>query len=298
MSREIVSTSSVVAELAHKALGREGGCRAVERRPVMSYSDDEKKPWWWPLTDVRALWVAIGVVAILALTANAAFWLTDGDGDTTQVGGTPVSQKATDGNQEPNAGTGTHSHETPMPADDALDASGGGTSVTSIASCETRWQAQGRPLLAAQKSLQQWRLHVGAMNRLVAGQISLAQATAFWNQTRLGAIRNVERFKESYGYYEAGAEQCMEPGQSTSSDDDVTLRKCVRAARVGDRVLGIAELAITTWEHHVHDMEMLRTGQITPAQATAMWQASWRAGNRQLTRYEHAVGRALRMQCP
>jgi hypothetical protein len=35
-------------------------------------------------------------------------------------------------------------------------------------------------------SVAQWEVHVGAMNKLVTGVISLRQATAFWNQTRVG----------------------------------------------------------------------------------------------------------------
>jgi hypothetical protein len=71
----------------------------------------------------------------------------------------------------------------------------------------------------------------------------------------------------------------------------------MRAAVAGDRVLAAADTAITTWQQHVHHMEMLRTGQITATQATQMWQMSWRAGQRQLTEYGHASMQAFYLRC-
>jgi hypothetical protein len=39
---------------------------------------------------------------------------------------------------------------------------------------------------------------------------------------------------------------------------------------------------------HVRDMEMLRDGQLSPAEATRMWLASWQSGMRQLKAYRAA----------
>jgi DNA-binding transcriptional LysR family regulator len=71
----------------------------------------------------------------------------------------------------------------------------------------------------------------------------------------------------------------------------------VRATDAGDRALAIAGRAIATWEHHVHDMMMLESGQLTPTQAGRRWLAKWRAGNRQLERYEDVAAQARQQRC-
>ena len=148
--------------------------------------------------------------------------------------------------------------------------------------------------------MQQWRVHVGAMNELVAGKISLAQASAFWNQTRKGAMHRITRFERAIGLYEDAAPECatdtLQTADGTSSSETAA-QDCVLAAAAGDRVLAAAKTAIATWQHHVHDMEMLRTGQMTAAQATQMWQTSWQAGRDQLVKYNQASMQALYLRC-
>ena len=69
------------------------------------------------------------------------------------------------------------------------------------------------------------------------------------------------------------------------------------AAAAGDRLLDAAKTAITTWQQHVHHMEMLRNGQMTAAQATQMWQMSWQAGRAELVKYNRASMQALYLRC-
>ena len=62
-----------------------------------------------------------------------------------------------------------------------------------------------------------------------------------------------------------------------------------------DRTLHRATVALRTWETHVHHMEMLRDGEMTPQQATELWLQSWRAGDREVQAYREAAraGRGL-----
>ena len=53
--------------------------------------------------------------------------------------------------------------------------------------CQSVYDAQSAPLQAAGGSLTQWEVHIGAMNKLVVGAITLKQASQFWNQTRIRA---------------------------------------------------------------------------------------------------------------
>ena len=58
-----------------------------------------------------------------------------------------------------------------------------------------------------------------------------------------------------------------------------------------------ARSAVGTWEHHVHDMEMLRMGHLTPAQATAAWRKNWKTGENQIQAYDKAAAKAKKIHC-
>lgn len=55
-----------------------------------------------------------------------------------------------------------------------------------------------------------------------------------------------------------------------------------------EQALRVATTAADTWRMHVRDMEMLREGRLSPAEATRMWLASWQQGMRQLKAYQAA----------
>ena len=149
-----------------------------------------------------------------------------------------------------------------------------------LQACEKVWNAQSETLDAAGRSLQQWRIHVDAMNQLVAGEITLAQAQAFWSRTRKGAAARVAKFETADGSYADVASQCA--GDSRTTKTSPALEHCVAGVRARDRAIDAGTVAITTWKHHIMDMEMLRTGQITPERATRMWLRSWRQGVKEL----------------
>ncbi|GAA2155673.1 hypothetical protein GCM10009844_43070 [Nocardioides koreensis] len=162
-----------------------------------------------------------------------------------------------------------------------------------LATCRAVWRAQSGVLAAAGSSLAQWRVHVDAMNQLVAGEITLAQAQDFWNRTRKGAAERVARFEKADGTYADAAPGC--PGGSTGSRADGgsrDLSSCVAGVRARDRAIGAGTVALDTWKHHIMAMEMLRSGQITPEQATRMWLRSWRRGVRQLDTFTEVRRRA------
>lgn len=237
---------------------------------------------------VQALWGAAAVIGVLALVTG------DGVREAANRSESPVAhtsaarasgaqvRPASDHAHADPAATSNDSAPTVRPARSADSAD----LDRAVATCGRRWQQQDRPRDAARTSLSQWRLHIVAMNQLMDGEITLAQASAFWDRTRRGAIRKVERFQHEYARYRRVAAPCVAPGRSEAAEG---LERCVRSLAAGDRELAVAAGAITAWHHHVQDMEMLRSGRITPAQATRRWLAAWRAGNRQLNAYEHAA---------
>ena len=144
--------------------------------------------------------------------------------------------------------------------------------------CRAVWRSQSTALATAGRSLAQWRIHVGAMNRLVAGQITLAQAQTFWNRTRLGAAERVASFEDAAGKYAATAPDCARGSGARARAPAA----CVSGVRARDRAIEAGKVAVATWKHHIMDMDMLRAGQITPQQATTMWLRNWRLGVAQL----------------
>jgi hypothetical protein len=157
------------------------------------------------------------------------------------------------------------------------------------------------PLSAAEVSLAQFDKHIDAMNLLVAGKISLSVATTFWDETRVKAAENAAAFRRADKELAASDATCPEPDPALANaapyGQVVTLKSCVSAIAARDAALARARTAVGTWEHHVHDMEMLRMGHITPAQATSAWQKNWKTGEKQLRAYEKAAAKAAKIPC-
>ena len=175
-------------------------------------------------------------------------------------------------------------------------------SLASLAErCRLANLRQQAPLSAAEVSLAQFDKHIDAMNLLVAGKISLAVATTFWDETRVKAVENAAAFRRADKELAASGTTCPAPDPALADASPygqvVTLKSCVSAITARDAALARARTAVTTWEHHVHDMEMLRLGHITPAQATAAWQKSWKTGEKQLHAYDRAAGKAAKIRC-
>ena len=160
---------------------------------------------------------------------------------------------------------------------------------------------QQAPLSAAAVSLAQFDKHIDAMNLLVAGKISLAVATTFWDQTRVGATQNAAAFRSADTELAASSSQCRPPDPGVAYDATygqlLAVSGCANAIRARSTALARARVAVTTWEHHIHDMEMLRTGHITPAQATAAWRKNWKLGADQLAAYDTATAAAKKLPC-
>jgi hypothetical protein len=175
-------------------------------------------------------------------------------------------------------------------------------SLTAVAErCRLANLRQQAPLSAADVSLAQFDKHIDAMNLLVAGKISLSVATTFWDETRVKAVENAAAFRRADKELAASGAGCSAPDPAVANaapyGQVVTLKSCASAIAARDTALARARSAVTTWEHHVHDMEMLRMGHLTPAQATAAWRKNWKIGEKQLVAYEQAAATARKIRC-
>jgi hypothetical protein len=169
---------------------------------------------------------------------------------------------------------------------------------TAVEECRTDWEAQEKPLQAAAVSLAQWQVHVDAMNQLVAGEITFAQATAFWEQTRIQAVDNVTAFTEADGDYVASDPSCPTPVLPDGiAVDTEALAACEDGIEARDETLDAARVSIRTWHHHVIDMDLLRAGELSPELALELWRRYWRQGADELAAYREQLGQAEQESC-
>ena len=165
--------------------------------------------------------------------------------------------------------------------------------ATRLSRCTDAVEELEKPLAAAGPALDQWAVHVGAMNKLVVGEITLQQAMAFWDDTRVGAKRNMARFDDALAALHRHGLDCPDPGLLAPGAK--ALPGCARTVQAELGVLRAARTSLATWDVHIHHMDMLRLGQMTPEDATSAWLSSWQQGVRQLDDYEAArreAGRA------
>ncbi len=158
-----------------------------------------------------------------------------------------------------------------------------------LTDCRRVFHTQARPLRAAAAAMAQWQVHIGAMNQLVLGAISLQQATQFWSQTRVGARAHLRAFRRAEAPLRKPSVLCPAPGSAAHAGKVV---RCERAVAARFETLRTAQVALGTWRLHVSHMEMLRDGTMTPHQAETAWLQSWHAGQQEVTRYRTATEHA------
>jgi hypothetical protein len=174
--------------------------------------------------------------------------------------------------------------------------------------CRQVHAAQTPVLRAAAASLAGWEVHVDAMNQLVAGDITLAQASDFWTRTRRQAAGLLARYDDAAAVYGARITRCpttshdRHDGHAASEEADqretaAESAGCRSAVVARNAVLRRARTALATWRAHVHHMEMLRDGTLSPTRALDLWQQSWRTGMAELGAYDTARRAAAGHRC-
>jgi hypothetical protein len=224
----------------------------------------------------RHRWVSMIATAVaVTVVISTAWWLSYDDGSTADQ-------------SDPEQTSDDHLAATVPSAQAAINAA--------MAGCRTNWDAQATPLEAAGASLQQWQVHIDAMNQLVAGKITLDQANVFWEQTRVQAAEKVERFLSADGAYTDGHYRCRTPGRAENADQ-ATLSACQHSIAQRDNALQAARVAIGTWHHHVMDMNMLRAGKMSPSRAVQLWLKSWKQGVDELKEYRTQLNQTNNERC-
>jgi hypothetical protein len=141
-------------------------------------------------------------------------------------------------------------------------------------------------------AMDQWRVHVGAMNKLVVGEITLQQASDFWDRTRVGAQRRLASVDEAAGPLRRRGLDCPTPSRLGRASPEVV--RCAGRVAAEEQAWNAAQRALETWSQHVKDMDMLKMGHLSPQDATRMWLASWKRGVREIDDYRGAAAAARR----
>lgn len=218
----------------------------------------------------------VGVVASVLLVLA---WQSITDDDAAQTASTgsksPITGPIDTGDAEPEASPPDHQ------------------AATRLSRCAEAVRTLDGPLGAARPSLDQWAVHVGAMNQLVVGEITLQQATDFWNRTRLGAQRRVAEFRDAVDALRRRGVDC--PSPDLLAPGARALPGCARQVEAKVRTLRAATTSIDTWDRHVRHMDMMRLGELSPEVATRMWLSMWKEGVRDLDTYRSAAREARRL---
>jgi hypothetical protein len=136
--------------------------------------------------------------------------------------------------------------------------------------CRAQLAAESGPIRRARQAISQWRVHVTAMNKLVAGAITMRQAMRFWANSQAGAKHHVHGFQSAVHRYhrQTRHDACGPP----------LPRRCQRAQAASAAAVSTAARTISTWQHHIMDMDMLAAGKLSPARANRMWVNKWQRG--------------------
>jgi hypothetical protein len=226
----------------------------------------------------RRRWVGVIAVAAAVALMTPAVWLSSDDDDSSEFGR-----------------ESTPSHDASVAG---IASSGRAVADAALQECRSAWDAQTQPLRAAAASLSQWKLDIDAMNRLVAGRISLDQARAFWNRTGVPAAQRVRRFDGADATYTVGQYLC--PTLVTSENPGPRLRTvsaCRHEIAQRDDVLRAARAAIDTWHQHVMGMNELQDRATSPARAIRRWNKYWKHGVAELHHYHKQLRQTDNQSC-
>jgi hypothetical protein len=139
--------------------------------------------------------------------------------------------------------------------------------------CRAADQLAAAGLRAADTAMVQWRRHLDAMTDLVSGRISLAQATRYWDATRVAGKSSYRQWRRADAEFRAGAADCL-----AAAGDQPPVGACQVRVSSAAVLLAAERETLRTWRKHIRQMEALRAGRITPAHALHLWDSMYQRG--------------------
>lgn len=260
---------------------------------IDEWREPENADWLTDPSPQRLGWSALAGTFILGVVTSLIVVLTwqTVTGDDTEGGSADGTRLA--GRSEPLEGTSDTGTPDTGASDSGATASPDRPFATRLSRCASASRNIAGVLEAAQPSLDQWAVHVGAMNKLVVGEITLQQATAFWNRTRVGAQRRVADFREAMRTLRMRGVDC--PSPALLAPGAQALPACAQQVEAEIGVVRAASTSIDTWDQHVQHMDMMLLGELSPEDATRMWLSMWQRGVRDLDAYKAAARTAAQL---
>ena len=152
--------------------------------------------------------------------------------------------------------------------------------------CRTVQRHLSPNLVAVESAVEQWRIHIDAMNDLVAGRITLDEARAFWEATRVQGKHSLAAWMRTDASYRAARTECPPPGTGSGPND--ALQACRVVQQGGDAVLAAARKTLPDWDRHIRHMDALRNGNLSPTRALHLWHGMYQSGRDGLRLYDAA----------
>lgn len=153
-------------------------------------------------------------------------------------------------------------------------ATAGNVDATVATTCRDAVALAERDMQAADRAMVQWRRHITAMTDLVEGRITLAQATQFWDATRIAGKRTVAQWQQADAEFRHGSRGCLQ-SRAAGAGQAASCQVRTSAAAV---LLATERASLRDWRRHIRQMESLRAGRITPAHALHLWNAMYQRG--------------------
>jgi hypothetical protein len=152
--------------------------------------------------------------------------------------------------------------------------------------CRTVQRQLSPNLVAVDSAVEQWRIHIDAMTDLVAGRITLDEARAFWEATRVQGKHSLASWMRTDASYRAARTECAPPANGSGPND--ALQACRVVQQGGEAVLAAARTTLPDWGRHIRHMDALRKGTLSPTRALHLWHGMFESGRDGVRQYDAA----------
>ncbi len=137
-----------------------------------------------------------------------------------------------------------------------------------LAACRRMAEQQDVALGAAAVTLDDWQIHLGAMNKFAAGVVTVDELEGFWEQTEVQAAGGIRAFRAAARELDGATGDCPPPGKRMRT---AALRDCAEDVSSRGRALRAARTAADERFGQQQQMRGVRAWETSEAAARAGW---------------------------
>ncbi len=228
---------------------------------------------------VVALVLGVGAVSAIVVAVNDDAGPTEGTGaaasaseDGTQAGDVSASPSESAG-----ASAGESAGEQPGESTGAVNAT--------LKKCRGELKSADKVVKAARTGIRHLKVHIGAHQAWISGQITEDKKSATYKRTRLLGPGDLERYANALTSYADADANAAETCASQSGD-------CKRRSRALGASLAAGDQGIAHWDQHLTNMADFAAGEFDATRAQQLWDQT-RAQMPQMTRPWNKAERKL-----